>query len=484
MGFVQIKGSESVPSASYEDTISKEEFCEYLKGCVLNNDFHTSNIHQDMSRHISHYWINSSHNTYLLGDQLVGKSSVEAYIRVLQQGCRCVEIDAWDGEDGEPIVYHGHTLTSKITFREVIEVIKQYAFVASDFPVIINIENHCSSQQQTKMAGIISEELGSHLLAGELSADSSPESLKRKILIRGKRTSVYANRTSSGNVSMGEDGEESSSESEADLLCGSEEYSNIINLPNTKTKCHAKDLSLPVSATTSKSENALLRLASSHASDLVAFIQTHLVRVYPSGKRVNSSNYDPRVHWALGCQIVALNHQTNDEGMRWNQALFKDNGGCGYVLKPSKLRCSGCLPPPGFITASPPTINPKLHIRVISGQNLPSDGGANNDIVDPYVILEVDGLRGENNRKRTKTVSNNGLNPYWGEEFSFDVLDMDLSFLGFTVMDYDRNSADDFLAYNTFRINSLLPGYRHVPLYDAIGEVIPLAKIFVYVKIE
>ncbi|KAA8645889.1 hypothetical protein EYZ11_002060 [Aspergillus tanneri] len=52
----------------------------------------------DLSAPITDYFISSSHNTYLTGNQLYSDAAASSYTNVLLSGCRCVEIDVWDGE--------------------------------------------------------------------------------------------------------------------------------------------------------------------------------------------------------------------------------------------------------------------------------------------------------------------------------------------------------------------------------------------------
>ena len=105
-------------------------------------------------------------------------------------------VDCWDGDDEEPIIYHGHTLTSKIMFKDVIEACKNYAFEKSDYPFILSLENHCSVEQQDKMADHLTTILGNLLHSKPIGEEEhqlpTPESLKRKILIKAKRLPVDA----------------------------------------------------------------------------------------------------------------------------------------------------------------------------------------------------------------------------------------------------------------------------------------------------
>lgn len=100
-------------------------------------------------------------------------------------------MDCWDGPDGSPLIYHGHTLTTKIKFVDVVKTIRDHAFVTSQYPVILSIENHCSLPQQRKMANIFRDVLGDMLLTSHVDKDEvqmpSPLKLLKKFIIKHKK---------------------------------------------------------------------------------------------------------------------------------------------------------------------------------------------------------------------------------------------------------------------------------------------------------
>ncbi|XP_068432820.1 1-phosphatidylinositol 4,5-bisphosphate phosphodiesterase beta-4-like isoform X1 [Clinocottus analis] len=239
--------------------MSSDGFCRYLMSDENAPVFlDRLELYQEMEQPLAHYFISSSHNTYLTGRQFGGKSSVEMYRQVLLSGCRCVELDCWDGkgEDQEPIITHGKAMCTDILFKDVIQAIKETAFVTSDYPVILSFENHCSKPQQYKMAKYCEETFGEFLLKQPLEnypIESgrplpSPNDLKRKILIKNKRLKpeveqkqleafkkhMEAGETNTPAIIMGEETEEDTENGEKEADLNSEAPSSLSEAPTEK----------------------------------------------------------------------------------------------------------------------------------------------------------------------------------------------------------------------------------------------------------
>ncbi|KAM4692617.1 1-phosphatidylinositol 4,5-bisphosphate phosphodiesterase delta-3 [Rhinophrynus dorsalis] len=448
----------------------QEGFMMYLlseEGDIFNQKHRK--VYQDMTHPLCNYFISSSHNTYLTNHQLVGASSIESYIRVFKEGCRCVELDCWEGQAGEPVIYHGHTLTSKILFKDVITTIRDYAFKYSPYPVILSLENHCGLEQQVRMAYHLRNILEDLLVSQpESSADisqlPSPETLKGKILIKGKKLN----------------GRRSSVEEEGKTRLSQDTAQELSDLVVYCQSVEYRDQPGSVCEMSSFSEDKVRRLIKDAGKSLVRYNTRQLSRIYPDGMRANSSNYSPQEMWNAGCQLVALNFQTPGYKMDLNRGRFQDNGLCGYVLKPEFLRRENTnFDPDG------PIISIKiLYVKVISAQQLPKlNKEKPSSIVDPFVRVEIHGV-GKRREKETKYILNNGFNPFWDETLRLEVPVPDLALVRFVVEDYDKASSNDFVGQYTLPFNSMKQGYRHVHLLSKDGASLSPATLFVHIRIE
>ncbi|XP_071331181.1 1-phosphatidylinositol 4,5-bisphosphate phosphodiesterase eta-2a [Trachinotus anak] len=595
-----------------EGVLGIDGFTNYMRspaGDIFNPDHYSLN--QDMNQPLCNYFIASSHNTYLMGDQLMSQSRVDMYAWVLQAGCRCVEVDCWDGQDGEPIVHHGYTLTSKILFKDVIETINKYAFVKNDYPVILSIENHCSVPQQKKMAQYLIEILGDKLDLSNIKAEESgqlpsPETLKGKILVKGKKLppnidenaeegdvsdedsademeddcklmngDTSANRKQvenmakrkldnlmkeskirdredpdsftiaalpptgkpsgkTGSKGKGEDGTDTADEAnpssnkhtgrsfmgnfskrkkkstklkktssfeDTDTDQESTSSTSRATLHHSKKKKTMKlsralsdlvkytrsvglyDIEAQANCSwqvSSLSETKAHQVMQQKATSFIQFNQRQLSRIYPSSYRVDSSNFNPQPFWNTGCQLVALNYQSEGRVLQLNRAKFYSNGNCGYILKPACM-CEGAFNP-NLEDPLPGQMKKQLVLKIISGQQLPKPKdsmlGDRGEIIDPFVEVEIIGLPVDCCKEQTRVVDDNGFNPMWEETLVFTVHMPELALVRFLVWDHDP-IGQDFIGQRTIAFNSMMPGYRHVYL-----EGMEEASIFVHVAVN
>lgn len=180
---------------------------------------------------------------------------------------------------------------------------------------------------------------------------------------------------------------------------------------------------------------------------------------------MDSSNYNPMPAWSQGCQLVALNFQTQDALLRLNDGRFRENGGCGYVLKPTSLMVDNDF------DSEIPVI---MTLRILSGSCLPNPKGlSSSEIINPYVRITLFDVNNDGKEitttSATNVAPNNGFVPIWNtDKMLFRVENMSTAILQFTI--YDKatgvGGTDEFIASGSIPIQCLREGCRSVQLFD------------------
>ncbi|KAL4610157.1 hypothetical protein ACB092_08G031700 [Castanea dentata] len=480
-------------------------FIRYLLSDDQNGPLRPLGVHHDMSAPLAHYFLYTSHNTYLTGNQISSNSSIAPIIDALKRGVKVIELDLWPNSKKDDVeVRHGGTLTRPVELIKCLRAIKDNAFSANEYPVVITFEDHLNQTLQAKVAKMVTIMFGELLYrndAKKLEVFPSPESLKRKILISTKPPKEYLDEESSmereDSQRQGSSDEEQTQNTYKKKLGATNkvlldedededqifpEYKSLISIHAGKPKGGIDDCLIDTNTVRrlSLSEQELENAVKTHGATIIRFTQRNLLRVYPKGMRLDSSNYDPMLGWTHGAQMVALNMQGHAKFLWIMQGMFRANGGCGYVKKPDFLLPAGNHMV--FNPSAPPPVKKFLRVTVYMGEGWARDFRHTHfDRFSPpdfFVKVAIAGVPADEARKQTKAIEDDWL-PVWDESFEFSLRVPELAVLRLEALEYDTTGVPDFGGQTCLPISELRNGIRAVPLNDKKGNQYKYVRLLV-----
>ncbi|GMH12714.1 hypothetical protein Nepgr_014555 [Nepenthes gracilis] len=485
------------------NSLTLDDFFYFLFSIDLNPPVN-SQVHQDMAAPLADYFIYSCHNSYLTGNQLSSNCSDIPIQKALQQGVRVIELDLWPNSTKDNIhVLHG---------IRCLESIKEHAFSASPYPVILTLEDHLTPLLQEKAAQMITQTFGEMLWYPEsecVKEFPSPEDLKYKVIVSTKPPKEYLEAEGSAakgsssekekDSDEGDDHKSSQQDDERKIDSEGNEQNQLVyedEMQHTKSVAYKRLIAIPSVPRRKKmeeslkvdpdnvgrlslSEQAVEKAANSHGTDLVRFTQKNILRIFPKTTRFDSSNYNPLPGWRHGAQMVAFNMQGYGGPLWLMQGMFRANGGCGYVRKPDFLMH---LSPDGqvFHPKLKLPVKMSLKVKVYMGDGWNLDFKRTHfDLYSPldfYTKVGIAGVAADETMKNTRTKKDEWA-PVWEEEFTFPLTVPELALLRVEVYEHDAAESDDFAGQTCLAVSELRQGIHAVPLYDFVGDKYDSVKL-------
>ncbi|KAI5121752.1 hypothetical protein M0805_009041 [Coniferiporia weirii] len=405
---------------------------------------------------LTSYFVSTSHNTYLLGDQLWGKASAASYAHVIANGAHCVEIDVWPSKDGSgPIVTHGWTLTQHIPFRDVCTTINAAVEAKDDdWPLFVSLECHVGVDGQAELVEIMKESWGERLVVSAIEGVDdgyvAPGELKGRIVMMVEYYPPDSEAEEAEDVALEE---EPASER---IKISGELFQLGIYARSMKPKKGWVNQAFELPhILINISESSLAALLPEGRPALVANAQRNLRRVFPRGTRIMSGNLDPLRCWRAGSHFAALNWQDFDCSMQLNEALFA--GTAGWVPKP--LDMLGAQSEAGKVS---------LSLGIIGLSALPRLKGE----ADFHVRIRVHLYHAAGDKEwksksvHCKKVPETGADAMFNESCVWTFESDELAFIRIVVTGDDEDAVAIFCA----RVQNMQQGYRLVRLLDTKGK--------------